>query len=253
MKGFKIDVSEPFYGWILKAPELIGEKHLQFDPRHRELRCDLPSGLSGIRYTLNNVPAGQPMPIGILGKGTADIEIDPSINKVPGTTLPQFEGAIKFLKEGKAYIKTDLYVHSEKGHGTLATTKFWYSKVSQDGQTFTKIPLSEYTTQVRGQTKAINHMPKFEIDVQPNDRIALFGTSDQSDGAFIDTTETNIPMLKTIIDFDELTERESELLDKITEIDQEIIITPAAKAAGYYIELDYDVDTQKPSLTAKKR
>lgn len=253
MKGFEVDVSDPFYGWILEAPELVGEKHLQFDERHAELRCDV-AGYASIRYTLNNVPAGMPMPIGVIKSGKADIEIDHTINQVAGTALPQFEGAIKFNKEGKALIQTDLYVHSEKTHDILATTKFWYSKVSTDGNTFTKIPLSEYTTQVRGQTKAINKMPKFEVDVQPGDRIALFGTTDQADGAFIDQHIGDpTPMLKTVIDFDEITEAESDLLDKITTLDEEIVITERAANAGWYIELDYDPDTGKPSLSPKQR
>lgn len=253
IKGFEVSVSEPFYGWILEAPELINEKHLQFNKEYRELRCDV-KGYQGIRYTLNNVPAGQPMPIGVLGKGKADIEIDHTINQVAGSSLPQFEGAIKFLKEGKATIKTELYVHSEKAHSILATTKFWYSKVSTDGATFTKIPLSEYSTQVRGQTKAINRMPEFSIDVQAGDRIALFGTSDQADGAFIDQVAGDpTPMLKTTINFDEITSEESDLLNTINTIDNEIVFSQDAIDNGVYLFVDYDVDSGKPSITAKKR
>ena len=81
----------------------------------------------------------------------------------------------------------------------------------------------------------------------------MFGTSDQADGAFIDTTETNIPMLKTVIDFDEITAEEKALIDKITEVDMELVVTDRAKAAGYYIELDYDPDQDKPILAPKKR
>lgn len=245
MKGFEIDVSDPFYGWILEAPELVGEKHLQFDERHAELRCDV-AGYASIRYTLNDVPVGMPMPIGVIKSGKADIEIDHTINQVSGTALPQFEGAIKFNKEGKALIQTDLYVHSEKAHSVLATTKFWYSKVSQDGNTFTKIPLSEYSTQVRGQTKAINKMPKFEVDVQPGDRIALFGTTDQADGAFIDQNLGDpTPMLKTIIDFDEITEAESDLLDRLVDLEKhadEILFVendvPVADPENYRLKID---------------
>lgn len=253
MKGFEINVSDPFTGWVLESPELVGEKHLEFSEKHKELRCDV-AGHTFIRYTLNNVPAGMPMPIGVLGKGNADIEVDHTINQVSGTSLPQFEGAIKFLTDGLATINTELYVHSEKLHSVLATTKFWYSKVSADGNTFTKIPESEYVVEVRGQTKAINKMPKFTINVKANDRIALFGTSDRADGAFIDQNAGNpTPMLKTTIDFDEITEQEADLLDKITLLDQEIVITEAAQQAGWYIELDYDPDTGQPSLKPKQR
>lgn len=220
MKAFEIDVSEPFYGWILEAPELVGEKHLQFSEKHKELRCDV-KGYQEVRYTLNNVPAGQPMPIGVLGKGLADIEIDHAINQVSGSQLPQFEGAIKFLKDGEATIETELYVHSEISHGTLATTKFWYSKVSTDGQTFTKIPLSEYDVDVRGQTKAINKMPKFKITVEAGDRIALFGTSDQVDGAYLDQKAGDpLPMLRTTIDFNEITQQTQDLLDRLIQLEK---------------------------------
>lgn len=241
MKGFKIDVSDPFYGWILEAPELIGEKHLQFDERHAELRCDV-AGYASVRYTLNNVPTGMPMPIGIIKNGKADIEIDHTVNQVSGSQLPQFEGAIKFNKEGKATIQTDLYVHSEKAHSTLVTTKFWYSKVSPDAGTFTKIPLSEYTTQVRGQTKAINKMPRFEINVQPGDRIALFGTSDQADGAFINQNAGDpTPMLKTIIEFNEVTEVETNVADLMQHADEIIFVDngkPVADPSKYRLEID---------------
>lgn len=250
LKGFKIDVSEPFYGWILEAPELVGEKYLQFSERHAELRCDFVSGTGGIRYTLNDVPDGMPMPVGIIKSGKADIEIDHTINQVQGSTLTQFEGAIKFNRKGKATIQTSLYVQSELSHGILASTKFWYSKVSGDGQTFTKIPLSEYDVQVRGMTKAINNMPKFSINVEAGDRIALFATSDRADGAMIGTLERNVPMLKTVIDFNEITEEDQKILDAIAHAD-EITFMEDGKPAplGKY---KIEVDTKTGAIKVKE-
>ncbi|MES1923190.1 hypothetical protein MHBO_004735 [Bonamia ostreae] len=46
---------------------------------------------------------------------------------------------------------------------------------------------------------------------------------------------------------------EQTILNRLTKLDDEIVITEAAIQAGWYIELDYDPVTKRPSLAAKQR
>jgi len=204
LKEFKADVNPAITGYVLHAPELANEQHLEFDTKYKEIAAD-NLGYGSFRYTINNVPDGMPMPIGKAIKGAADISFDRTINQVSGSENHAYEGAIKFDKDGNATISTELLVWSEKGSSVVAQTRFWWSRVSSDGLTFTKIDDSELTVGIRGGTKAINTMPTFSIKVDTGDRIALFATTDQSDGAYLQSVSPSAPMVSTTINFNELT------------------------------------------------
>ena len=53
--------------------------------------------------------------------------------------------------------------------------------------------------------------------------------------------------------FDELTEQEKQLAEKITAIDDELVITQAALDKDAYIQLDWDDKNDRPTLTAEVR
>jgi hypothetical protein len=202
LKQFKADVTPAFTGYVVHAPELMNERHLFFDTRYAAIVAD-NLGYASFRYTIND--ADMPMPVGKITKGTANIEIDQTVNQVVGSSNHAYEGAIKFNAEGQAKISTELLVWSEKDSSVVAQTNFWWAKVSQDGTTFTKIDDSELTVGVQGGTKAINTMPTFTVKVDTGDRIALFARTDQTDGAYIESISPNAPMVSTTVTFDELT------------------------------------------------
>ncbi len=207
IKGFNADVLNPFTGYIVKAPELYTAQHLAYSPNYSKFVADEGYYLS-LRYTLNSIPStGVPMPVGSIKSGKANITIDPTVNIVVGSEAKSGEGAIQFNNEGRAVVKSELYIYpGEKlPKGNKATVRFWYSTVSDDGQTFTKIDDSETSFIVTGgDLPSKFRMNPFGLNVKTGDRIALFSLTDATDDAYIKAT-AGYPMLTTEIEFDEVT------------------------------------------------
>lgn len=203
LKQFDVHVVEPFMGYVIHAPELANELHLEKSDQYKTFVQD-NQGFASLRYTINNAPT--PMPVGELGKGSADITLDPSINKVNNSSAKGGEGAINFNTDGTATITTkiNLYPGESVPAGQMRHVNFWYSTVGPDGS-LNKIIDSELFTSVRaGELATVVTMPTFTITVQPGDRIALTAQADILDGAFIESVSPSRPMIDTRIDFKEL-------------------------------------------------
>lgn len=206
LKKFNIDVATPFIGYVLHGLENVAEEHLRFDTEYKKL-VQNTQGYASLRYTINTV--NLPMPVGELGKGLADINIDPNINNIPGSNAKGGEGAIVFDTSGTASISTELRLWSEKTPSTTTAVKFWYSKVGP-GNSLTKIAESEGIFNIIGGSKnVICTMPTFNIDVLAGEKIVLSAQSNLVDGAFLQCTTDLKPMLSTTIEFKELVSSES--------------------------------------------
>lgn len=199
LKKFNVDVKTPFTGYAMKAPKIAGEQHLAYSDQYKQLTQDV-QGYASLRYTLDTKEL--PMPCGELGKGAADINIDTSVNQVPGSAARGGEGAVQFQSDGKATVSTQLNVWNEQSSDN--GFKFWYATVGKDKR-FTKIPASELDATIKGNTKgAIYMMPTFTIDVEAGDRIALRSSADVNDGAYIQCVNDKTPLVQTDIKFKEL-------------------------------------------------
>lgn len=157
-------------------------------------------GNAALRYTVNS--GNTPMPCGIAKKGHADVEVDPSVNVISGSSASGGEGAIKFLADGNVDISTTVRLNNENDHGSIVT--FWWSTVGDDGS-LTKIAESEKTITVFA--KASNQettLPMFNMLVESGDRIAFTAKSDYDDGVFLQTNSDRYPLLETIITFKEI-------------------------------------------------
>jgi len=144
------------------------------------------------------------MPVGKLAKGKAPVEIDNSVNKVSGSAVPQYEGAIKFLKDGEASISKSYQVWNEQG--TDNTVTFWDILIDVDGNE-TKIPGSEKTFTIPKNTGAPGltySIPAYAVDVEAGQRIGGRATSNKSDGAYVQSQNISEYIVQTIIDFKEL-------------------------------------------------
>lgn len=202
LKEFKVDVATPFTGYVLKYPKIAGEYHLAFSEQYKQFIQDT-QGYASLRYTLNDKAEGLPMPVGEPRKGAADISLDPSVNKVSGSSAKGGEGAVKFDSDGQASIRTKLNVWNEQA--TKTAFKFWWSTVDKDGK-LTKIPESELSGEVGGHTGGtIYYMPTLKIQVEAGDRIALSASADKADGAYLQCNSDNKPMVDVEIQFNELT------------------------------------------------
>lgn len=212
LKAFTVDVVTPFTGYALKAPELIGEAHLEYSEQYKKF-VQNTQGYASLRYTINNAGnLGLPMPCGTPSKGAADVSIDTSVNQVSGSSARGGEGGVIFNADGRAVISTSLNVWSEKSSNVVAQTTFWWAKVGP-GDQLIKIQDSEYTAGVRGGTQAVNTMPTFGIDVDAGDVIVLRATSDQADGAFLECNNDKTPLVETVVNFKELSSTANDASD----------------------------------------
>lgn len=200
---FEVGVVDPFTGYFVKDSRLVSEQHLYRDINYNQLYMS-SEGYSALRYTINSTPAtGIPMPVGHVGKGSAGVTIDRSINPVSGFNG---EGAIKFNTDGNVTISTQLRVYAGESVpvGTRSSVTFWYSTVSSTG-VFTKIVNSETTFNVTGGDKVplSIYMKKFKLSVKSGDRIALFAKAAINDGAYIQAEAGSPSLITTDIVYSE--------------------------------------------------
>ncbi|MGL5244734.1 MAG: hypothetical protein ACRC7R_06105, partial [Sarcina sp.] len=200
LKTFNVDVDNSFVGNMLSGVNQNNTAHFAYSEQHKRFVQDR-QGYSALRYTINNSEI--PMPIGKIKDGLADIVIDTRYNKVVGSQATGGEGCIKFINDGQATVSTTLRVYSEKANNVNSLIKFYYVKVDDNG-VMTKIPASERTVNIAGNSKnVIVALPSFDLDVKANDMIALRALGDSSDAAYIECNDDSKPMLDTTIVFNE--------------------------------------------------
>lgn len=201
LKQLKVDVKTPFNGYALSAPELLNEQHLTYSNEYKKFVQDT-QGNASLRYTLNNVAEGLPMPVGEPIKGSADVSLDPNVNEVVGSQASGGEGAIKFEADGKAIIKGQVRVWNEQN--TDSNGELWWCTVGPDGS-LTKIDSSE--TYIGAAAKAKNsiaNLRELTIDVEAGDRIALRGKADKADGLFLECNSDDKPLIYVEVTLKEL-------------------------------------------------
>ncbi|QQV91528.1 hypothetical protein M1M25_gp090 [Tenacibaculum phage Gundel_1] len=210
LKELKVDVLNPFNAYYLHSTSKLNETHLTLDKEYAQFSQDQEDYYS-LRYTLKNSPTA--MPVGILKSGKAEITIDPTINVVQGSSATGGEGALKFERDGIVTINSQFRVFNEKK--TAYNTQFWWSKVSDDGQVFTKIQDSDITALINPTATGtattglkaipvIMKMPEFSLEVKAGERLALFGQSDVLDGAYIISYSHDKPLVDTKINYKEI-------------------------------------------------
>ncbi|MGL4250099.1 MAG: hypothetical protein ACRDCI_12035 [Plesiomonas shigelloides] len=201
LKDLRLDVTNPFTGYVVHFSEMDREKALAFSEQHMTLYQD-NQGYGALRYTING--NDQPMPIGVLGKGEADVSIDSTLNTIAGTMAKGGEGGLEFKADGKVTITTALRLWNEKNVG--AAVMFWYELVENGQQRGTMIDASKgvFTVHVGAQA-TLFYMPTFSIGVTAGQRLILRVTGDGPDCAFLQSVSPSAPMLYTTVTFDEFT------------------------------------------------
>lgn len=216
MSVFNWGTSTSFTGYAEIIQYNQREEHLRFDETFAEFFLNT-QGYKSIRYTINNAPAtGNPMPVGVLAKGKAPVERDGTVNQVPGSTVPQFDGAIKFLKDGEASISHSYNVRNETG--TDSTVTFWDVLIDVDGNE-TKIDDSEKTVTITANTGApgtIITIPAYAYVVEAGQRIGSRAMSNKADGAYVQSDNISEYVIQTTIDFKELVPDQGDVPDLVT-------------------------------------
>lgn len=201
LKDLRLDVTNPFTGYVIHFSEMDRERALAFSEQHMTLYQD-NQGYRALRYTING--NDQPMPIGVLGKGEADVSIDNTLNTIAVSMAKGGEGGLEFKADGKVTITTALRLWNEKNAG--AAVMFWYELVEVGQQRGTMIDASKGTFAVHvGAQATLFYMPTFSIDVTAGQRLILRVTGDGPDCAFLQSVSPSAPMLYTTVTFDEFT------------------------------------------------
>ncbi|MGL5526785.1 MAG: hypothetical protein ACRDCI_00125 [Plesiomonas shigelloides] len=201
LKDLRLDVTDPFTGYVIHFSEMDRERALEFSEQHMTLYQD-NQGYRALRYTING--NDQPMPIGMLGKGLADVSIDNTLNTISGSMAKGGEGGLEFKADGKVTITTALRLWNEKSVG--AAVMFWYELVEVGQQRGAMIDASKGTFAVHvGAQAALFYMPTFSIGVTAGQRLILRVTGDGPDCAFLQSVSPSAPMLYTTVTFDEFT------------------------------------------------
>lgn len=204
VKDFSWGSAGDFRGYVETSRVNLREQHLWFSESWAEFGLN-SQGFALLRYTINNTPSeGNPMPVGVLLKGKAPVEIDNSVNQVSGSGDPQNDGAIKFTKDGEAAISKSYNTWNEQG--TDNTVTFWDVLIDADGSE-SKIPDSEKTFTIPKHTGApgiVYTVPAYKIEVEAGQRIGGRATSNVADGAYVQSQNASEYIVMTTIDFEEL-------------------------------------------------
>lgn len=204
LKEFELDVKEPFLGFDVHAPVLDSEKHLVLSDEHKQFTQDV-QGFASLRYTISQEDTnGLPMPIGEDKGGNADIELDTTapVAMVSGSAARGGEGCLKFNADGNVRIVSNVRLWNEQSSDSVV--KFWWAKVSLDGNTVTKLPDSVFTATVKAGAKGTRYAFGYDHDFESGDRICLRASSDKADGAFIQATQSVTPLVSNYLEFKEL-------------------------------------------------
>lgn len=215
LSDFDWGTTKEFTGYVEIERYNIHENHLRFDDEYAEYFLN-NEGYASLRYTINNTPStGNPMPVGKLAKGKAPVEIDNTLNQVGGSAVPQYDGVIKFTKDGEASISKSYQVWNEQG--TDNTVTFWDVIFDIDGNE-TKIPDSEKTFTILKNTGAPGTtftIPAYAIDVETGQSIGGRATSNKADGAYVQSQNISEYVVQTIIDFKELVATTRDITDLV--------------------------------------
>ena len=205
------------------------------------------------------------------------VMIYPHVSQIPTTLIlndfeldvaPQFTKSYisKLTHQSESYLRFVDYVYRSLVKVPAGDASYSYTVNSTE----TRLPIGVFSG---GDGKIINDnswhdagssdpekvqgnavdLPKFTINVKELDTIKLMAQSNIDDGFYIDSTNRAFPLIEVIYDFDELTEQEKQLAEKITAIDDELVITQAALDKDAYIQLDWDDKNDRPTLTAEVR
>lgn len=246
LNDFELDVAPQFTKSYISKLTHQSESYLRFvDYVYRSL-VKVPAGDASYSYTVNSTETR--LPIGVFSGGDGKIINDNSWHDAGSSDPEKVQGNAKFKADGRVKIECSLRLKNRTP--TENDVKIWFE--NSDGS---EIIDSIYTGKIAGNTNVakIVDLPKFTINVKELDTIKLMAQSNIDDGFYIDSTNRAFPLIKVIYDFDELTEQEKQLAEKITAIDDELVITQAALDKDAYIQLDWDDKNDRPTLTAEVR
>lgn len=259
LSEFDWGATKDFTGYVEIERYNMHENHLRFSDEYAEFFLT-NEGYQSIRYTINNTPSsGNPMPVGKLAKGKAPVVIDNTVNQVSGSAVPQYDGAVKFLKDGEASISKSYTLWNEQG--TDNTVTFWDVLIDVDGNE-SKIDDSERTFTVPKNTGApgvVYSIPAYAIDVETGQRVGGRATSNKSDGAYVQSQNISEYVVQTVIELKELVADSSDTTDlvnapipKANAFDRRVYSFTGNAQQNVVIDIDIPADVELAEIEAIK-
>lgn len=212
-----------------------------------------PNGAAGYRYTINSTETK--IPFGIVSGGDGKIinahdwadagSYDP--DKVQGDGQLKTNGiltikdfGIRAFNEKNLDSDAELYLVDASGV-EIPNSKVAKTVLSDSTQNPTNISFNP----------SLDESKFIKINALAGEKIGLRAKTNQPDGFYIQSGTDGKPLSYIKFEFDEITAEEQNMLDTLSLMDDELIITQDALNAKCYIELDFK--SGKPVITAKQR
>jgi hypothetical protein len=201
LKDMPISVHEPFTGYVVHHPTIVGEEHLVISKEYKQFGVDLPTtSIAGFRYTINQNQTL--LPSGNLIKGNADVS---SVGYDPLAQGGE-EGVLKFGVNGTAQIRTIFRIHVGESvpDGGSSTTKFYWA-IKTAPNTYSKISDSEtsITLHKSDQDYQFISTPEFTLQAEKDMEIICIAESTVNDGAYLESNAQKQYLINTVINFEE--------------------------------------------------
>lgn len=245
LNDFEIDIRPAFTESYIGKLTHESEHHLEYVDYAYKSVVAVPNGYSSYRYTVNDTPTK--IPVGVFSGGDGKIYNDNAWSDAGSSDPNKTQGDAKFKADGN--VKSLTYsVRIGNETATENDVILWWQKVGGS-----EVPNSRYIGKIAANSSVLKTIdgPEFSFDAVTGESYRLMAQSNIKDGFFIESKIRAYPLIEVIYDFDELTEREKQLAEKITAIDDELVITQAALDKDAYIQLDWDSKNDRPSLTAE--
>lgn len=144
------------------------------------------------------------MPVGMLGKGLADVTIDKTVNTISGSAAKGGEGAIEFLTDGEVSGQVRALVWNEQG--TDNQVDFKLQAVDPDTGEVNGDIIAAGGLTVPANSKGIECIFNIgKTTVESNERWAIVAKVNKDDGAYLQCVSNNKPLIKVMLTFNELT------------------------------------------------
>lgn len=198
LKGFTLNADPAITGFEINPLKIAGLHHLDFMTETVKM-SQTTQGFASLRYTLNDVAEGLPMPLGVPEHKMKFVHLDKSINVISGSAAKGGEGAIidDEPTQLKVYQKWQLYNEQSASH----EAEFWLMVYRDGTGQSEEIPNSRATFTVDPKRPGVDYFQTNEVTVQlePGDYVYARGKADAADGAYAQTSQANKPLCITYV------------------------------------------------------
>ncbi len=198
LRSFHIDATNPHDDYTINPIKLVGVQHLDF-MRETVKLIQGTQGFASLRYTINDVAEGNPMPLGIPESKLKFMHLDKTKNVIAGSQARGGEGALVADNELELTISQKWQLYDEQA--SASTAEFWLMLVKSGDGSVTEVPKSRTTFTVDSKRPGVDYFTTNEvtINMEPGDYIYARSKSSSADGAYTQTSQASKPLCITYV------------------------------------------------------